>query len=280
MLFADEKIAIFHPGKCGGTTIEHLFLRTLRDTNLAEILAQPCFSNKSNHTLTAGCRRRRVEAMIGFLHRNYSANGVHNIYLQHADIAATLYVHDREVIDPLFKITFVRNPFPRLLSAYYYNMWDRKLTFRDFVLYELPARHARNMPYTRNHFGDMHRYTHLNGRQYVDFLGKLENIEHDVAVLSDRLGIPLCLEREHKHARTVSSDNYDHYSQAYDADMVAQVERLYPADLALFDYRFERQYAFRPSPAEGDLSAAAVVRAGNDEPAIASALQNLFRAEK
>jgi hypothetical protein len=246
MLFKDEKIMLYHPGKCGGTTIEHLFLRILRNTNMATILSQPCFSAKNNKTLTTDCLSQRINFMVGYIAKNYAVNGVFRIYLQHADLQASIKIYGLGYIDSLFKITFVRNPFPRILSAFYYNMWDRKTTFRDFVLNKLADRYHLNKDYTVNHFGELNRFTHYDGQQYVNFVGKLENINADVERLSKQLGIPLDPSFERKHAKTVSGDIYEHYSEAYDAEMVDVVYNLYQKDFDYFDYTFKREMPFKP----------------------------------
>jgi Sulfotransferase family len=246
MLFEQEQILIYHPGKCGGTTIEQLFLRSLRYTDLARLLQEPRFNVRNNDKLEPWWLEDRLRFMLGYLARDYAVRGVGGIYLQHADVLASIALHGRETIDSLYKVTFVRNPFPRILSAFFYNGWDRRMTFRDFVLEKLEISRDRNRPYTVGHFGEMHRYTHLDGALYVDFLGRLENVDHDVGRLAAELGIPLDLGRERRHARTASGRVYEHYSEAYDDEMVATVERLYRDDLDLFDYRFERELAFAP----------------------------------
>ncbi len=272
MLFNKEKILILHPGKCGGTTIEHLFLRALRRTNLAQLLNQPCFKQENNHDLTAECLQQRKEMMAGYISRVYAINGVYNIYLQHADLAATGRIHGQVQLDGLFKIAFVRNPFPRILSAYYYNMWDRKTDFRTFIIEQLPRRKKMNQDYTRNHFGALHHYTHMNGRLAVDFLGKLETLAEDVDRLSRQLGLSLDLQRERQHARTRAGRLYAHYSQAYDDQMVAVVQDLYAQDLQLFDYQFERRLPYGPVPLGEDVELAA----NNGRHSFLSAFRQLF----
>ena len=65
MLFSAEKILILHPGKCGGTTIENLFLRSLRNTTLQQVHRNPYFSNVNSNNLTTEHVRHRVESMMG-----------------------------------------------------------------------------------------------------------------------------------------------------------------------------------------------------------------------
>ncbi|MCH9650212.1 MAG: sulfotransferase family protein [Deltaproteobacteria bacterium] len=246
MLFAQEQILIYHPGKCAGTTIEQLFLRALRQTNLARLLSEPSFNKANDQNLKPWWLEDRLRFMVGFLARRYAVQGVGGIYLQHADIYASLAIHGRELIDSLYKVAFVRNPFPRILSAFFYNSWDRKTTFRDFVLTRLESCRNLNHPFSLGHFGEIHRYTHLDGSLYVNFLGKLENIASDVDRLSREIGIPLDLARERKHARTASSKIYRHYSEAYDEQMVEMMHRLYQKDLEYFDYQFQREMSFHP----------------------------------
>jgi hypothetical protein len=247
VLFRDEKIIIYHPGKCGGTTIEHLFLRSLRKIDLAIATDEPCFHSDNNARLTTAYLHRRLNFMVGYLAKSYEINGVSGIYLQHADIQSSIKIHGKTYIDSLYKIVFIRNPFSRILSSYYYNGWDKKITFRDFILTRLRRIYKRNQNYTVNHFGDVNKFTHYDGEQYVDFIGKLEKIDLDVEKLSRQLRLPLYLGMERKHAKTVESDIYQHYSQAYDDQMVDLVYRLYQKDFELFDYRFERKMPYNPT---------------------------------
>ena len=137
MLFQDEKILIYHPGKCGGTTVEHLFLKSLRKTTLAQLLKRPCFASRNNTNLTDEALSQRINFMVGYIVKKYEINKIYNIYLQHADIHANIEIHGKDYINSLFKITFIRNPFPRILSAFYYNTRNKRSTFRNFILEEL-----------------------------------------------------------------------------------------------------------------------------------------------
>jgi len=237
---------IYHPGKCGGTAIENLFLQTLRDTDLERLMDEPCFGKVVLGAVPPEWLNSRLRLMIGYLPQASSENGIAGLYLQHADIYASLKILGPEAIGRLFKLAFVRNPFPRLLSAYYYNLCDRKWTFREFVLDHLEAEVRLNRPYTVGHFGEMHRYTHLEGEQFVDFVGRLEQIESDVRQLSKTVGVPLDYGDNHRRAKSAASAVYGHYSEAYDDGMVDRVYDLYRDDFDHFGYSFERELAFRP----------------------------------
>jgi len=237
---------IYHPGKCGGSTIENLFLRPLCDTDLDGLFGKPCIGALTHGELPAEWMESRLGLMLGFLPSANSVNGIGDIFLQHADIYASRNLLGADTVARMFKIAFVRNPFPRLLSAFFYNGCHRKWTFRDFVLSQLEQELLRNRPYTVGHFGEMHRYTHFEGMQFVDFVGRLEHIETDIGELSNTVGIPLDLVGIRQSAKTIASKVYGHYSEAYDDAMVERIHDLYRKDFDCFGYHFERALPFHP----------------------------------
>lgn len=69
-----------------------------------------------------------------------------------------------------FKFTTVRNPYERVISLYYFLKHYETETMDDFLsqLDQLKF-HINYLP--------QHKYTHINGRQYVDKIFKLENLK-------------------------------------------------------------------------------------------------------
>ena len=133
MKIDDQKIILLHPGKTGGTSIEH----TLRDLYL------PGFKLNARET--------NREIMFGF-DKEYSC------FLQHADLR--LYSILKIPYKDYKTICTVRNPYTRLLSCYYYNGKNKHSDFETFVMDHLPniLRPSRKSEYLLGHFVPQHNY--------------------------------------------------------------------------------------------------------------------------
>ncbi len=108
-----------------------------------------------------------------------------------AHLSAAEYVDDgylaREEFDRLFKFSFVRNPWTRILSEYRYRNYFSHRSFRDFVLHKLP----------RPGWDDQYRHVmpqydmlhDTDGRLLVDFVGRFESLHDDFRTVCGKLGI-------------------------------------------------------------------------------------------
>ena len=108
-----------------------------------------------------------------------------------AHLSAAEYVEcghlSRQEFDGLFKFTFVRNPWTRILSEYRYRNYFHHRSFRDFVLHRMPRpgwddKYRHVMPqYDMLHDAE--------GRLLVDFVGRFESLQSDFDRVCERLGI-------------------------------------------------------------------------------------------
>ena len=172
-----------------------------------------------------------------------------------AHLSAAEYVADGFVeaneFARLFKFSFVRNPYERIVSEYLYRNYFAHRSFRDFVLRKLPApgwgddyRHV--MPqYEMLHDAD--------GRLLVDFVGRFENLQRDFDEICRRLGIEDS-RLPHRNPSNKRSRNLKRrvrnvifrngegskrrYTEFYDAETRAAVSRLYRRDIETFEYEF------------------------------------------
>lgn len=200
MIFHKDKIIFFHPGKTGGTSIEI----ALTKRNLNKEFSQ------------LNTRAADYDIMYG-----YCKN--HNIYLHHADVRF-YNTNNITIYEDYTKITSIRRPYEKVLSAYYYNGWDKKMSFRDFVLNSLEKQLKRNNKIAINHFCPQVHYV-LDGYNII----QLENIQKDCA----SLGIELSAR---KHAQTKANQIYKNYLNAYGSKMKDVVYNLYKEDFERFGY--------------------------------------------
>jgi hypothetical protein len=108
-----------------------------------------------------------------------------------AHLSAAEYVGcghlEQEEFDRLFKFTFVRNPWTRILSEYRYRNYFHHRSFRDFILNRMPEpgwddKYRHVMPqYDMLHDAD--------GGLLVDFVGRFESLQTDFDRVCERLEI-------------------------------------------------------------------------------------------
>lgn len=160
-------------------------------------------------------------------------------------------ISDYEVIFPprlfyrYWKFTIVRNPWDRLVSAYFFlkkgglNDMDRRFakrclsgcgSFKEFVIERLPAREVRQF----YHFRDQADYlVDPFGKMPIDFIGKFESLTEDYQQIAERIGVQSPLLSKNKTEK-------EHYSEYYTEDLVKAVRQEYRRDIELLKYDFER----------------------------------------
>jgi hypothetical protein len=172
-----------------------------------------------------------------------------------AHLSAFEYVNDGFVpadeFESLFKFTFVRNPYERIVSEYRYRNYFHHHSFADFVQNKLPKpgwddkyRHV------------MSQYDMLygpDGKLLIDFVGRFENLQGDFDEVCRRLGIENSalphrnksdkksrnLKRRFRNVLFRNGENSKrHYTEFYDDETRAAVEKLYHKDIEAFGYRF------------------------------------------
>lgn len=124
-----------------------------------------------------------------------------------------------------FKFTFVRNPYDKLVSQYHYNRGKFKLTnlsFYEYIKYYNEGGKIAKYP--------VHNYKYID--LDLDFIGKFENLQHDMNYVFDRCKSPR-IKMPH-----LNPSRHAHYTSYYNDETRAIVAELFKKDLELFDYKF------------------------------------------
>jgi len=124
-----------------------------------------------------------------------------------------------------FKFSFVRNPWDRMVSMYFYRRDVRQVTptdmsFKGFVRWI----HFDCDPHTQMRW--------FQGRlEEMDFVGRFENLKEDFQIVCERVGLEVELPH---HEGTV----HDHYTTYYDLETRQLVADYYRTDIKKFGYSF------------------------------------------
>jgi hypothetical protein len=205
-----HNFVFIHIPKTAGTSIE----RCLLDNNLISVGSQWLQGKIDNNE---------------FKQSKYS-----NQYWHHLNTCEVRQAIGKEQWSNYFKFTFVRNPWDRAVSFYYYIKQSIKNpnslsfgktypdTFEDWV-------EKQNLPSDQQS-----QITDSNGKIMVDFVGKFENLENDFKVVSSKLELP---ELKLEHLKKTNRQNYQTY---YEKDRTIQIiADKYKQDIDLFGYEFE-----------------------------------------
>ena len=134
--------------------------------------------------------------------------------------------HGQEAWDEYFKLSFVRNPWDRIVSMFFFRRDYRKMYPPDTSFKEFLGDWAELNPRWQQ------IYWFQDKLDDFDFIGRFENLEEDFKHICDQLGV----EAELPH---VYKTNHIHYSHYYDDSMRDQLAELAKLDIENFGYSFE-----------------------------------------
>ena len=157
---------------------------------------------------------------------------------------AQKFLYSTEEFEQRFKFVVVRNPYDRLVSAWKYLMVGaRARTPRGLLMKWSFERFLSEIPSFWQSKGLRDLATHTapiwdditdeEGNLLVDFIGKLERIEEDFAIIRDELGL-----HDKKFPRRNVNREEHSYRKHYNTKTRNLVERLYADDIENLRYEF------------------------------------------
>ena len=185
------------------------------------------------------CRRllnKEKDGIIHFPYTDFDNKGA--VTFAHTSIDA---LFDKDIIhkdffENAFKFCFVRNPWDRLVSLFFYREFHKKydsfqqfcLDFKDKEIEPIGLYNSR----LNSQFNDQLSWIiGKNGRLLVDFIGRYERLEDDFRkicrIISIRKSLP------HRNAT-----RHAHYREYYNAESIEIVRKRYSRDIEYFGYDF------------------------------------------
>lgn len=152
-----------------------------------------------------------------------------------------------EINENLFKerftFAFVRNPFDRLVSSYFYlkkggmgpgdkAFWDNELSvFDGFDSFVKGWVNEENVLKGIHFVPQYYFVTDPNDEIIVDYIGRFENIGKDLRELERKMNITINLPKHNSSA-------HREYQQYYNEETIEIVKNVYQKDLSFFNYDF------------------------------------------
>lgn len=157
-------------------------------------------------------------------------------------------LHTEFKLDEYFKFAFVRNPWDRFVSAYFYlkqiqsnpnHKWmhdyprSKEINtlypdFDDFVRSDL----WRTNPRAWFHFKPQLGFIFNNRKNDVDFIGRFENLQEDFDKVCSHIDLPT------QKLIPINTSRHKHYTEYYDDDTKKIVGYYYKKDIKYFNYTF------------------------------------------
>ena len=127
-----------------------------------------------------------------------------------------------------FIFTFVRNPYDRIVSGWsYVNKYN--MTFKNYINVNL---NATDYDYWHVFMTQSRHIIGNNGKIRANFIGKLENLENDLKLVLNQLGIKNIIHKPFIKNKTHHKKSVEYY----DDDVLKKVNILINEDLNNFDY--------------------------------------------
>ena len=138
------------------------------------------------------------------------------------------YMKNSSNFDQLYKFSFVRNPWDRYVSLYFYKRerFNYEESFTDFC--KNAAEYVLEKPGHRRQV-DM---LMINGEIAVDFVGKMENFQTDFDVVCRHLNI------EETTLPHINQTKHKPWQEYYNDESRKIIEEIYKEDIDYFGYEF------------------------------------------
>ncbi|WP_299493699.1 sulfotransferase family 2 domain-containing protein [Acaryochloris sp. IP29b_bin.137] len=141
--------------------------------------------------------------------------------------ATAKYIQERipaQIWNSYFKFTFERSPFDKAISRYYWSTVDPRPEISDYL----------NSVKTEL-LSNWSIYT-INDQIAVDFVGRYETLDDDLAKIKDKLG--LSGELNLPSAKSKSRKNREHYSRVLNSEARTRIEIVCAKEIAALGYRW------------------------------------------
>lgn len=144
---------------------------------------------------------------------------------------------NKSIFENYYKFAFVRNPFDWLISLYFYirqskthgyNKLIEDLDFKDFIKWYISENGLKQTDFLIDPG---------KGTLLVDYVGRFENLYHDVAYIVKTLSLPSSFNLPYNNPSFLRT--YRNYKNYYDQSTISLVKDFFRKDFQLLGYNLE-----------------------------------------
>ncbi len=191
-----------------------------------------------------GCGRRQGKTGIAHLSPNDVNRYVHRFMAKNMGMAGGAHPAAESVrnFDPVawqdyFKFCFVRNPWTHAVSDYYWRCNGRNcdnVSFKEFLRRLADPERPDSERLVPRHRSNWDIYA-IGRRVAVDFVGRYENLEADLATVGETIGIELDLTSV-PSAKADVRPRKRSIAEHYDTEAIDLVAKIYSNEISEFGY--------------------------------------------
>ena len=163
----------------------------------------------------------------------------YKLFHDHLSVKDMKYKLGSKLWNQLFTFTFVRNPWDRIFSFYFYRKKCHEipasLTLKEYIVLLYNKQLGKyELPLNSHEYKNCADYILCDEKIDVKYIGRYENREHDLYEIASLIGWTrtenLYLQR--------SKPRLVNYKDLYDSNMIKMIERMYMKDIELFNYTY------------------------------------------
>lgn len=151
---------------------------------------------------------------------------------------------NKEIWDGYFKFAFVRNPWDRLVSAFYHfketnkdrvfsklskvcNKKGKYITFKEFVIACLVNKAIKNIHWEPQYLVVCDKDKNI----ILDHIARFERFDEEISFIFNKIK----LDEKINH---LNFSKHEHYTYYYDEETINIAEEYYKTDIEMFGYKF------------------------------------------
>ena len=181
----------------------------------------------------------KLKTMHLVKHRFVGKGPVTFNHIDYAQLVEGGYV-PRSFDETAYKFTFVRNPYARAVSLFYYmkrikkRKVDSDISFLDFYRNFQKNGFELIGLYNRKGLSQCNPQVRWTENTNIDYIGKVESIDKDMSVISKQLGL------DYRPVLKSNVTAHPSYTTVYCPESKALIEGLYKEDFQTFEYEYEK----------------------------------------